>query len=342
MNIEIINPIDYPNWDGLLLTNPAATFFHTSAWAQVLAESYKYKPLYFSIIDNKKLSALIALMEIKSFLTGNRGVSLPFTDECAPIVSDPEQQEAFIEAVIRHGKTAGWSHFELKGGNAHFTGKAHSSFYTHTLDLTQGANEIFSAFRNSNKRNIKRALREDLQVDIRDSLESMRSFYQLNCLTRKLHGLPPQPWHFFKKIHEHIISAKNGFVALARVKEKIIAGAVYFHFNGRAIFKYGASDRRDQHLRPNNLVMWRAIQWCIEHGCRQLSLGRTEIRNEGLLQFKRGWRGKEENLQYFKYDFKKCNFIIENQSFMLSQPFFKLLPSLLSRWTGNILYRHVG
>jgi hypothetical protein len=57
--ITIVNPIEYPNWDDLLLTNDQSTFFHTSAWARVLHESYKYKPLYFTSIDNGKLSALI-------------------------------------------------------------------------------------------------------------------------------------------------------------------------------------------------------------------------------------------------------------------------------------------
>jgi hypothetical protein len=70
--IQIINPIEYPGWDELLLTSTQSTFFHTSAWAKVLSESYKYKPLYFTIIEKGMLSALIPVMEINSFLTGKR------------------------------------------------------------------------------------------------------------------------------------------------------------------------------------------------------------------------------------------------------------------------------
>ena len=44
MNISIINPIKHPDWDDLLLTADRATFFHTTAWARVLSESYGYKP----------------------------------------------------------------------------------------------------------------------------------------------------------------------------------------------------------------------------------------------------------------------------------------------------------
>jgi len=48
---------------------------------------------------------------------------------------------------------------------------------------------------------------------------------------------------------------------LASHKGKNIASAVYFHFGDKAIYKYGASDRKYQHLRANNLVMWEAIRW---------------------------------------------------------------------------------
>ncbi|RPJ11072.1 MAG: methicillin resistance protein, partial [Deltaproteobacteria bacterium] len=77
MNISILNPIEHPDWDDLLLTADRATFFHTTAWARVLSESYGYKPLYFAAIDNGKLAGLIPVMEIDSWLTGKRGVSLP-------------------------------------------------------------------------------------------------------------------------------------------------------------------------------------------------------------------------------------------------------------------------
>ena len=90
MKIQIINPIDYPDWDDLLLTNDQTTFFHTSAWAKVLCESYKYRPLSFTVIENGKLSALIPIMEVSSLLTGKRAVSLPVTDECHAITQNVE------------------------------------------------------------------------------------------------------------------------------------------------------------------------------------------------------------------------------------------------------------
>ena len=148
MKIEIINPIEYPDWDGMLLAHENASFFHTSAWAKVLSESYSYKPLYFTSIENGKLVSLIPLMEVKSFLTGKRGVSLPFTDHCPQIFNDPVILEEILNTVIEYGKKAGWKHIDLRGDNAYFNGKsASTSFFEHFLDLSQGKEVIFSELR---------------------------------------------------------------------------------------------------------------------------------------------------------------------------------------------------
>ena len=84
----------------------------------MLSESYGYKPLYFAIIDNGKLAGLIPVMEIESFLTGKRGVSLPFTDICHPIADTDDIFQALMERLTQHGKSAGWKYIEFKGGGA--------------------------------------------------------------------------------------------------------------------------------------------------------------------------------------------------------------------------------
>src|SRR3990172_2341885 len=101
--MQIIDPTQYPNWDELLLSAPGSSFFHTSAWAKVLRDSYNYKPLYFAIVDTGGIRALIPDMEVNSFLTGKRGVSLPFSDYCGPInPAGISFRDIFIH-VIEHG-----------------------------------------------------------------------------------------------------------------------------------------------------------------------------------------------------------------------------------------------
>jgi hypothetical protein len=343
LNVQIINPIEHPNWDELLLTNDQTTFFHTAAWAKVLNESYNYKPLYFSVIENGNLSALIPIMEVSSFLTGKRGVSLPFTDYCRPIADNNGHLNGTTQKVIQYGRQAGWKSIELRGAlDASNQTPAAETFIDHSVDLSLGEQKVFRSFRASTRRNIQSAISADVGITFDNSWNTVRDFYHLNCKTRKYHGLPPQSKLFFKNVFDHILSQNKGCIALALYRGIPIAGAVFFHFGRQAIFKYGASIRKYHHLRPNNLIMWQAIRRYIEEGYRFFSFGKTEPANKGLLQFKDGWGTQERTIYYYRYDLAKNAFVSTNKTLKSSYNLFKVMPLPLLRLTGNFLYRHVG
>lgn len=344
LQLEIINPLSYKGWDELLMSSEGYSIFHSQAWARVLHDSYQYHPLYFTIIDKGKLSALVPVMEVKSALTGRRGVSLPFTDYCQPIVSDETQFREILNYINQYGKEAGWKFFELRGGNGLQLNAASSSYYyTHTLELGEGEEEVFLKFRDSTKRNIKKAIKNKVQAAVHRSPESVQEYYQLHCLTRRRQGLPPQPFYFFKNIYEHIISKNLGFVVLATHQEKNVGGAVYFHFGKKVIYKFGASDIAHQHLRANNLVMHHAIQWSIQNSYQQFCFGRTEPSHQGLIRFKEGWGTQGHQLNYYKFDLRKDSFIQDRQKKNRDGYFiFREMPVPLLKMAGSLLYRHVG
>jgi len=282
-------------------------------------------------------------MAIKSSLTGKRGVALPFTDHCPVIASDGNHFQELFRKVVEYGEKAKWKNIEFRGGEEYLQGNIPShTFLTHNLELTHAEQEVFSTFRKSTKRNIKKAIKEGIQVKILNNLDSVKSFYRLNCMTRKDHGLPPQPFYFFRNLFQHIISKEKGFVALASYRNKIVAGAVYLHLEDTAIYKYGASDKSYQHFRPNNLVMWEAIKWFNQNGFKSFNFGRSELDHEGLLQFKRGWGTREETINYYKYNLVKKAFIKDTSGIKSSYAFFQKLPLPLLKLTGHLFYRHVG
>lgn len=344
LKLQITNPIHYPGWDDLVLSNSNYSFFHSSSWAKVICSSYKYKPTYFTLINKEDLNFLIPLVEVKSFITGCRGVSLPFSDSCQPIVTENIRSTDFLADIINFGIRSGWNHIEFRGGESLFPGiYPISHYYSHILELTQNENEVLSSFRDSTKRNIRKASKEGVEIKILNTFESIKQFYRLNCLTRKQHGLPPQPFYFFKNIYEYIISKEHGIVILAIYQKQVIAGAIFFHFGEKAIYKYGASETAYQHLRANNLVMWSAIKFYSQRGYRQFDFGRTRPENDGLRQFKTGWGTKEYTLSYFKYDLKKGVFMRNSNKRSGSYTrIFRKMGIPLLKLIGYFAYKHIG
>jgi hypothetical protein len=343
-SLQVIDPSTYPNWDDILLATPDASFFHSATWATVLTESYHYKPCYFAAINSDRLTALCALMDVRSALTGRRGVSLPFTDYCEPITSDAESFQEMFAHITRYGREKGWKYIELRGAESFLKEAPHSSFfYGHTLELPRNPETLFSAFRDSTKRNIKKAGKESVEVKICQDMEGMKAFYGLNCMTRQQHGLPPQPFFFFKKVHGHILSKGRGFIVLAMHEGKPVAGNMFFHFGKKALYKYGASDKNYQHLRANNLIMWEAIQWYCKNGYTHFCFGRTEPENDGLRQFKNGWGTREHSIRYYKYDLQRNEFIGESQGIAHQyKKVFTRMPIPALKVAGQLLYRHMG
>jgi hypothetical protein len=112
--IKVVNPLAQKGWDALVLSNPNHSFFHGSSWAEVLSATYKYTPCYFVESDQDRLVALFPVMEVDSFLTGRRGISLPFTDECQPLVTDASFYPGMLQKIIQHGARRRWNYLECR------------------------------------------------------------------------------------------------------------------------------------------------------------------------------------------------------------------------------------
>jgi len=343
MEVEILNPLEIDNWDDLVLATGKASFFHSSAWARVLHESYGYKPVYFCSFDDANLSFLMPFMEVNSWLTGKRGVSLPFTDHCRPICRDRKDFREMFQAVQNYGKGASWKYIEWRDAGHLFEEEtALSGYHLHTLNLGRCLTEILADFRDSTRRNIKKAEEKGIKIDFHDSLNSVKEFYRLHCLTRKSHGFPPQPFSFFQKIHEHVISSNKGVVVLASFHRNPVAGAIFLHFGDKVMFKYGASERKYHDLRPNNAVMWEAIRWCRAKSFKSLDFGRTGYEDRGLLQFKCGWGTGSRVILYHKYDLRDKGFVSNSGGLGRASLFARKLPSPIFNLAGSLLYRHIG
>lgn len=282
-------------------------------------------------------------MEIKSILSGKRGVSLPFSDKCKPLITDQKNQDAIFEDVISYGRKAGWKSIGFRGGNRFFDGvRPYSKYIFSSVELGGDSSSLKRKFRSSTRRNIRKAIKSGLETKIVRSRESVKEFYRLNCLTRKLHGIPPQPFYFFETVFKRVISKNKGFVCLVFHQGTVIAGLMFFYSNGHIIYKYGASDRRFSKFRPNNVAMWTSIKWAIDNNFKAVDFGRTELHHAGQLQFKRGWNTTETELNYYRFDILKNSFISVENEIQSSYYIFKKFPLPILKVVGKILYRHIG
>ena len=338
---ETANPLADPGWDDLILTHPGATFFHSTAWARVLHATYRAAPCHLVRRGEFHLRDLLPVMEMRSPLTGRRGVSLPFTDQCDPLLHEDTGADDAFARVCQAGMERGWVFWEGRGDWG-VSGPS-VSHWGHDLKLDRDPDRVFDRFSPAVRRAIRKAEKEGLSVRTETTPESMRAFFELHCQTRRKHGVPPQPVEFFENIQREVLAKEAGFVALASLRNRPVAASVFFHFGSKAIYKFGASDSAFLALRGNNLVMFEAIRWLSRHGIEQLDFGRTSKSNEGLRRFKAGFGAAEREIHTCRYDFRMQQWIGgRDQAQGWHNRVFGWMPLPLLRLAGRLLYRHLA
>ncbi len=347
--ISVVDPRTCPDWDAFVESHPDATAFHTSAWARVLLDTYAYRPLYHVRRDEAgAIRGGVALMQVDGRLTKRRLVGLPFSDLCPPLLEAGEDG-GLVQAVMNAAGEANAAHVEVRGPAAvpldasGFSGG--TEFYQHIVPVAASAEETAKGFHSSARRAIRKAEKEGLTVREAKGLDDMREFYRLTVLTRKKHGLLPQPWRFFENIRRHMIETGAGHLLLAEFEGRPIAGDLLLRFRDQMVYKFNASDPRFLQLRPNNILLWQAVQLSAALGCRSLDLGRCDLDNEGLRRFKLLWGSDEKTLRYYTHTPAGAT----NGSLVTSAPgqsllslFVKLAPGPALRGMGSAIYHNFG
>src|SRR6266446_9238437 len=148
IEVKTLDPLSDSDWDRLVPSHPDCNFFHNAAWARVLGKTYRHKPIYLHFSRQGELVALVPMMEIRSAFTGRRGVCLPFSDLCSPLLFDQGESPAVITKISELAGKQRWRYFEIRGGRETLPVDATPAvqFYGHRLPLSDNAEELWAQF----------------------------------------------------------------------------------------------------------------------------------------------------------------------------------------------------
>jgi GNAT acetyltransferase-like protein len=143
------------------------------------------------------------------------------------------------------------------------------------LDLSRGASALFRDFSENKKRNIKRALKSGVLVAPATSADEIHEYYKICVDWSRRKCLPIPTVEGFKKI---FVANTNRLLFLARDQNKIIAGVV-IRFFPQGVMEYAANSSLESslHLRPNDLLHWRIIEWGCRAGMTKYNLGGAHL-----------------------------------------------------------------
>lgn len=335
--------VDDPGWLTFLRSHSDATAFHHPAWSKVLARSYGYPAFVLALRDaDGTLLAGMPALEMRGIRRRARVRALPFTDYCPPLASSSAVLSLFTEGLAHWRETERVSRIAVHGQLSEAPGVTLTTrAVRHVLPLGRESGEVFERLPSSSvRRAIRKAQRHGVETHISQSQADLPTFYRLHLETRRRLGVPVQPLGFIEAIWEEMLRPGLGFVVHAWYQNRPIAAALFLAWNRQLIYKFGASDSRYWALRPNNLVIWTAIDWACRRGYRTLDFGLTDVENRGLRDFKQRWGAIEVPLLY-SYIGRPSNPRPRAALRALSMV-IRSSPPVVCQLIGNLLYRRLA
>jgi len=350
MSVYRLDPLADPRWPEFLARLRAASVFHTRGWAHALRRTYSYEPFVLTTTPpGRELQNGLPLCRIKSWLTGERLVSLPFADHCQPLFGQAADLYQILDEVCSPSKANARRYVELRplstaelplGGQTPLL--SGSEYRLHLLDLNPTLEELFHAFdKSSIQRGIRRGVRLALTYEEGASLALLQKFYALQVLTRRRHRLPPQPVQWFLNLLD--VFPGEAKIRVLSQGDQPVASIFTFLYNGAMFYKYGCSDPRFNNLHGTTQLFWRTIQEAKEKGARVFDLGRSDLDNPGLIAFKSKWGAADRQLTYWRFpqpSQKRLPVLAKGGK--AGRQILSHLPDPLLILLGRTLYKHAG
>jgi hypothetical protein len=341
----VLDPLADPRWEALVNRHPRASVFHTVPWLEVLHKTYGYRPVAYGFLSSaSELHSGVVFCGIRSWLTGRRLVSLPFSDHCEPLVEGPAELRRLVVPAASQLETGHWRYLELRALSPDLSGaigQPSESFVVHRLDLRPSIEVLYKNLHaDSIRRKIRRAEKEGLCVETGNSEELLAEFYGLHVITRRRQSVPPHPREWFRNILQRL--GKYATLRIARHRQAPAAAVLTLEKGATMMYKYGCSDAKLHNLGAMPFVFWDMVRDAKLRGMLELDLGRSQLDNPGLIAFKDKWGATRQDLVYARYPTSARAGGQEKVYVRAAHFLFSRSPDWLLIAAGKMLYPHVG
>jgi hypothetical protein len=332
----------------LLSSLDKATVYHTPEWRDVLISTYAYKPFYIGYFEDDALTALLPVMLVKSWLTGRRLVSLPFANTCGPVGRE-DHVGPLLEKALDLFREQGATALEIRTqadlnpvDDKRFTGLSY--FITSVVRLDGDPTRVWKSFKDRNVRTeVRQAEKKGVEVHPASSESDLKQFYSLFAATRLGHGVPPQPFKFFRNLWHHLWP--DSMDLLMATHKGCNVGALITLSRGSTLSAaYIGSDVAYRSYRVHQVLFWKAMEMGCSRGFKSFDFLRTPKSSETLRYFKQRWNAREIDLNYLYYPEVRgtASTVEETAKYRLMTTLLRRSPVFMGRLLGRALYRHLG
>ncbi len=330
-----------------LIGNPSLALPQSYKYIDLLCKVYGHKPYFAKQYNNNKVTNILPFVVVSMPILGKKIVSLPYDGSYGDCIklSDTDASVELYEAIMKFAKDNCIKHIDIRTRDSNHRILKGLNF-NDNIDLV--ISEICLDYIKENNKYIKKrksdmrlARNHGLHIDISSDFKDMVTFYIIMSKNMRRYGTPMYPFSYFKHLWNDL--GKGELLLIKGMSgRKMISGILLFQGKEISIIKYSAALPEYMKMRPYASMNWKAIDICMENGCKALNMGTSLFNGTGLIKAKEGFGAKTVPLVSYTYDFNKkipslskyrgkYSFLIKLWKY---QPLFtsQLIGSLFWRW----------
>jgi peptidoglycan pentaglycine glycine transferase (the first glycine) len=307
-------------WNDFVVATPDFSLLQSYEWGE-LKEKTGWKAVRLAVERQGKIVAAAqvllrpAVRGLVSMAYIPRGPLVNWEDReavtalCEAIHQEARRYRAIflrIEPPLLHSPSA---HSLLRSYGFQHVSHTNQPRCSMVVDLPEDMDELLMAFPPNTRNNIRRSERKGVTIDIADE-SHLPTLYHLMRVTGERSDFPIRTPDYYEQEWRTFSQLGQVRLFIARYEDKIIAAQMPFCFGEHAATFHAGSLNGYGNLKAGYLMMWKAMCWAREQGCRTFDLwgipdevGELIARGEsipegkreglwGVYYYKRAFRGR--------------------------------------------------
>lgn len=296
-HIEFLDDRNRKAWDDFVGQAKDASIYHLSSWSSLIRKQFGHHSFHMLHRNaSGDVDGVLPLIRLRSRLFGDFIVSMPYFNYGGLLAENNEARDALYVAATSIAQQHGVSHVELRQTEEYgTTSQCRTDKVVMLLDLPDESDELWSAIGSKRRSQIKRPLREGVEV-VHGKHELLDEFYAVFSRNMRDLGTPVYPRSFFHAILETF--SETSYITIVKHNNKPVAAAFLLGWKTGIEIPWASSLREANPLGVNMLLYWEVLKRSIEMGYKIFDFGRSTM-NAGTYRFKKQWGSQPKQLYWY-------------------------------------------
>ncbi|MFT3759473.1 FemAB family XrtA/PEP-CTERM system-associated protein [Thauera sp.] len=345
IKIKTLSPEHIARWDAFVRECPQATFFHLSAWQDIVRTVFRHRTFFLFAERDGRIVAVLPLAEVKSRLFGHALTSLPFCVYGGIAAAEDAGDDAVAlleQEADALARKLGVQHLEYRnlGRIRHEDWPRQDLYVTFRKEILPEVEANMLAIPRKQRAMVRKGIKNGLVSHIDADVERFFALYSDNVLR---HGTPALSKKFFRRLKD-TFGDDCEVLTVTDADGRPLSSVLSFYFRDEVLPYYAGDDVAARDLAANDFKYWELMRRACERGCKVFDYGRSKI-GTGPYSFKKNWGFEPQPLSY-EYRLYKRDGVPQNNpmnpKYRAFIALWKRLPLGVANAIGPHIVRNLG